>query len=87
LASLGPEYEPTLAELDASGSTAYNDIVAKLKKAEARLKTGLQGLQDQNLARLASTRNQGSFNRNRLKKGACHYCSKPGHFKREYKKL
>jgi hypothetical protein len=87
LASLGPEYEPTLAGLDASGLTAYNDIIVKLKKAEARLKTGLQGLQNQNLARLASTRNQGSFNRNRLKKGACHYCSKPGHFKRECKKL
>jgi hypothetical protein len=54
LASLGPEYEPMLAGLDASRSTAYNDVVAKLKKAEARLKTGLQG---QNLARLASTRN------------------------------
>jgi Zinc knuckle len=63
---------------------AYNDVIAKLKKAEVRLKTGLQ---DQNLARLISTRNQGSFNRNRLKKRACHYCSKPGHFKRECKKL
>jgi hypothetical protein len=41
LASLGPEYKPMLAGLDASGSTAYNDVVAKLKKAEARLKIGL----------------------------------------------
>jgi hypothetical protein len=57
LASLRPEYEPTLAGLDASRSTAYNDVVAKLKKVEARLKIGLQGLQSQNLARLISTRN------------------------------
>jgi hypothetical protein len=41
LASLGLEYKPTLVELDASGSTAYNNVVAKLKKVEARLKTGL----------------------------------------------
>jgi hypothetical protein len=41
LASLGLEYEPTLAGLDASRSTVYNNVVAKLKKAEARLKTGL----------------------------------------------
>jgi hypothetical protein len=41
LASLEPEYESTLAELDTSRSTAYNNIVVKLKKAEARLKTGL----------------------------------------------
>jgi hypothetical protein len=41
LASLGLEYEPILVELDASESTAYNDVIVKLKKAEARLKTGL----------------------------------------------
>jgi hypothetical protein len=84
LASLGLEYKPILAELDTSGSTVYNDIIIKLKKAEARLKTGLQG---QNLARLTSIKNQGSFNRNRLKKRAYYYCSKSEHFKREYKKL
>jgi hypothetical protein len=32
-----------LAELDTSGSTAYNNIIVKLKKVEVRLKTGLQG--------------------------------------------
>jgi hypothetical protein len=41
LASLELEYKPILAELDASRSTVYNNIIVKLKKAEARLKTGL----------------------------------------------
>jgi hypothetical protein len=41
LASLGLEYESMLAGLDASGLTAYNNIIVKLKKTEARLKTGL----------------------------------------------
>jgi hypothetical protein len=94
LASLGPEYEPTLAGLDASGSTAYNDVVAKLKKAEARLKTGLQSLEGQNLARLTSTRNQGTLDRKtsteneerinyETKKGRCFHCGDTDHFIRE----
>jgi hypothetical protein len=41
LASLELEYKSTLVELDTSGLTSYNDVIIKLKKAEARLKTGL----------------------------------------------
>jgi Zinc knuckle len=93
LASLGPEYEPTLAGLDASGSTAYNDVVAKLKKAEARLKTGLQGLHSQNLARLTSAGNQDTFDRkistegeginHGTRKGRCFHCGNTDHFIKE----
>jgi hypothetical protein len=38
LASLGPEYEFIIARIDVSDTTIYKDVVAKLKKAEARLK-------------------------------------------------
>jgi hypothetical protein len=41
LASLGLEYKPMLAELNTSRLTAYNNVIVKLKKVEARLKTGL----------------------------------------------
>jgi hypothetical protein len=41
LASLELEYEPMLAGLDTSRLTVYNNVIIKLKKAEARLKTGL----------------------------------------------
>jgi hypothetical protein len=75
LAGLGPEYESTLAGLDASGTTGFEDVVAKLKKAEARLKTQGQS-QGQNLARFTAT---GSSKR----KGSCYHCGKEGHYKRE----
>ena len=38
LASLGPEYEFIVAGIDVSDTTKYEDVVAKLRKAEARLK-------------------------------------------------
>jgi hypothetical protein len=41
LASLELEYEPMLVGLDTSRLIAYNNIIIKLKKVEARLKTGL----------------------------------------------
>jgi hypothetical protein len=41
LASYRLEHKPILVELDASELTAYNNVIAKLKKAEVRLKTGL----------------------------------------------
>ena len=34
LASLGPEYESTVAGIDVSDTTKYEDVVAKLRKAE-----------------------------------------------------
>ena len=43
LASLGPEYESTVAGIDVSDTTKYEDVVAKLRKAEARLKGQGQG--------------------------------------------
>jgi hypothetical protein len=82
-----------LAELDTSRSIAYNNIVVKLKKAEARLKTGLQGLHSQNLARLTSAGNQDTFNRKistkdeginyEIRKGRCFYYSNTDHFIKE----
>ena len=38
LASLGPVYESTLAGLDASDTVGFENVVAKLKRAETRLK-------------------------------------------------
>jgi hypothetical protein len=38
LASLGPEYEFIVAGIDVSDTTKYEDVVAKLRKAEAKLK-------------------------------------------------
>jgi hypothetical protein len=68
--------------------------VAKLKKAEARLKTGLQSLEGQNLARLTSTGNQSTLDRKtsteneesinyEIKKGRCFHYSNTDYFIRE----
>jgi hypothetical protein len=38
LASLGPEYEFVVAEIDVSDTVKWEDVVAKLRKAEAKLK-------------------------------------------------
>jgi hypothetical protein len=54
LASLGPEYEFIVAGIDVSDTTKYEDVVAKLRKAEARLEGQRQG-QDQNLANFTTT--------------------------------
>jgi hypothetical protein len=43
LASLGPEYEFIVAGIDVSDTTKYEDVVAKLRKAETRLKGQRQG--------------------------------------------
>jgi len=52
LASLGPEYEFIVAGIDVSDTTKYEDVIAKLRKAEARPK-------GQNLARFTSTATTG----------------------------
>jgi len=85
LASLGPEYEFIVAGIDVSDTTKYEDVVAKLRKAEARLKGQKQGQgQGQNMANFTTT---GSSNKKGRKKGPCYHCGKEGHLKRECKKL
>jgi gag-polypeptide of LTR copia-type len=80
LASLGPEYESTLAGLDASGTAAFEDVVARLKKAEARLKTDIQ---DQHLARKTSTEDEEEGINHKIKKGRCFHCGDTNHFIKE----
>ena len=86
LASLGPEYEFIVAGIDVSDTTKYEDVVAKLRKAEARLKGQRQG-QGQNLANFTTTATTGSSNKKGRKKGSCFHCGKEGHHKKECKKL
>jgi hypothetical protein len=38
LASLGPKYEATLVELEASSTIGFEETVSRLRKAETRLK-------------------------------------------------
>jgi hypothetical protein len=83
LASLGPEYEFIVAGIDVSDTTKYEDVVAKLRKAEARLKGQRQG-QGQNLANFTTT---GSSNKKGRKKGPCYHCGKEGHHQKECRKL
>jgi gag-polypeptide of LTR copia-type/Zinc knuckle len=92
LAGLGPEYESTLAGLDASGTTGFEDVVAKLRKAEARMK--IQSL-DSHSARFTTTgkkrskgektvdQDNGDQNDAGKWKGKCFHCGETGHFMRE----
>jgi len=73
LVSLGPEYEFIVAGIDISDTTKYEDVVAKLRKAEARLEGQEQGW-GQNLARFTSTATTGKKER---KKGSCDH-GQPG---------
>lgn len=73
LAGLGPEYEATLAAIDASGSASFEETVSRLKRVELRLK----GPQDQNLAQMTQ---------DKKKEGPCYNCGKMGHLKRQCKK-
>jgi hypothetical protein len=80
LAGLGPEYEATLVALEAGSITDFEDIVSRLRKTEMRLK-GHGITMEGETAR--STQAEG---KSAKKKGACFYCGKKGHFKRECRK-
>lgn len=84
LASLGPEHEFIVAGLDVSDTTKYEDVVAKLRKAEARLGGQKQGQgqgQGQNLANFTSTTTMGKKGQGR-KKWSYFHCGKEGHYKK-----
>src|ERR1700677_4043654 len=84
LAGLGPEYKATLVGLDASSTADFEETVSRLRKAETRLRAQGVDTLGQNLAR--RTQNQNGSDKLQTK-GACYHCGKPGHFKREYRKL
>jgi hypothetical protein len=86
LAGLGPQYEATLVGLDASSSTDFEDTVSRLRKAETRLRGQGVDTPGQNLARQTFQRNKKGSNKLRPN-GACFHCGKPGHFKRDCRKL
>jgi hypothetical protein len=83
LANPRPEYEFIIAGIDISDTIKYKNVVAKLRKTEARLKGQKQG-QGQNITNFTIT---GSFNKKKRKKGPCYYCNKNKHLKKEYRKL
>ena len=78
LSALGPEYEPIIASLDSGATLVYEDVVARLRKAEARLK-GVDTATATDAKAYFTTANQ-------RQKGACHHCGKKGHYKRECQK-
>jgi hypothetical protein len=95
LASLGPEYEFIVAGIDVSDTTRYEDVVAKLRKAEARLRGQRQSYsQHQNMANFTTTgrgRKKGKDNDDKNdtdqdeveKRKKCFHCGDTGHFIRE----
>ena len=87
LASLGLEYESTLAILEVSDTIEFESVVSKLKKAKVRLKGQGMTTEGQNLAHYTFTRNINSYDSLCTKKGVYFYCSKLGYFKHECKKL
>lgn len=93
LASLGPEYEFIVAGIDVSDTTKFEDVVAKLRKTEARLKgqgySQGQGY-DQiraNLTTAGSSKkgkdNEDADQEDVGKRKKCFYCGDTGHFMRE----
>jgi hypothetical protein len=83
LANLEPEYEFIVAGIDVSDTTKYEDVVAELRKAEARLNGQNQG---QNPAHFTSTAITGKKGQGRKKESRFHY-GKEGHYKTECRKF
>jgi hypothetical protein len=73
--------------LDVSSITKFKEIVSKLRKAETRLKSQGVTLEGQNMVRRALMGNANGSDTLRMMKGVCYHCGKPGHFKRECRKL
>jgi len=58
LASLGPEYDATLAGIDASGTASFEEVVSRLRRFGTRIKGQSEGLSDQNKALAATDRDE-----------------------------
>jgi len=87
LASLGLEYEPTLAALQASKMKKFEEVVAQLRMAETRLRS--KSTIDPQQARFTSAGRRGNAKKsdngteNVEEKRKCFHCGKTGHFIRE----
>ena len=83
LCGLGPEYDSIQVALDSATRGTFEEVVAKLRRAESRL-TNRNDVKDQETARIAENSRKGQ-QKKKSKKGVCYRCGKPGHFKWERK--
>jgi len=77
LASLGIEYEATLAGIDGNEATTYEDVVSRLRRAENRIK-GEDHYVTENMARMTQSRPRNKA-KNGIRKARCFHCGDEGH--------
>src|SRR5271170_3543827 len=83
LCGLGPEYDSIQVALDSATRGTFEEVVAKLRRAESRLTNRNDMMNGQDTARIAENDRNGQQKKKKTRKGVCYGCGKPGHFKRE----
>ena len=88
LCGLKPEYDSVQVALDTAERGTFEEVVAKLRKAESRLKHRSNAENGHDTALVAKDnkdKQKGQQNKRKPFKGNCYNCGKPGHLKRECK--